>query len=303
MHLRDALGPLGFASAGRPKGRRTVVGAPNRGQCSICSAVDGEPVCSLLSETATTMPSRLTPAQVADYRRDGYLLYREPVLPKGDFAALAAIYAEHRDARGSKRADELDTPHLADDRLLDYLLSDAMLDLVSPIIGDDIGLFSSHFIAKEPRTGRPTPWHEDGAYWNGKFDRFDDLVTVWLALEPSNRSNGCLRVIPGTHRNQEASVYEAIDAEANTFAEGISGVDESRAVDFELEPNQASLHHAKIIHGADANTSDTWRVGYAIRYYSQSMRYDPAKNPASHKLFHARGRNVAGNPVANAAPH
>ena len=73
-------------------------------------------------------------------------------------------------------------------------------------------------------------------------------------------------------------------------------MDESRAVDFELAPNQASLHHAKIIHGADANASDSWRVGYAIRYYSQAMRYDPARNPASHKLFHARGRNVAGNP-------
>ena len=248
------------------------------------------------------MPTpRLTPAQVADYHRDGYLLYREPVLPKGDFATLRSIFEEHRDARGSKRADELDTPHFRDPRLLDYLLSDAMLDLVSPIIGQDIGLFSSHFIAKEPRTGRPTPWHEDGAYWDGKFDRFDDLVTVWLAIAPSTKQNGCLRVIPGTHENSAASTYEAIDAEANTFAEGITGVDESRAVDFELQPNQASLHHAKIIHGAEANASDTWRVGYAIRYYSQAMRYDASRNPPDHKLFHARGRNVAGNPVANAA--
>ena len=244
---------------------------------------------------------RLTDADVAAYHRDGYLLVREPVLPKGDFEGLARIYREHRDARGAKRADELDTPHFADARLLDYLLSDALLDLVEPIIGPDIGLFSSHFIAKEPHTGRPTPWHEDGAYWDGKFDRFDDLVTVWLAIEPSNRSNGCLRVIPGTHLNEEASTYEAIDAEANTFGEGIAGVDEARAVDFELEPNQASLHHAKIIHGAEANTSDTWRVGYAIRYYSQAMRYDASKNPPTHRLYHARGRNVAGNPVANAA--
>ena len=241
----------------------------------------------------------LTPAELDAYRRDGYLLVQRPVLSPERFADLKAIYEEHRDGRGDKRADELDTPHLADERLLGILLSDDLLDLVEPIIGPDIGLFSSHFIAKEPRTGRPTPWHEDGAYWEGKFDRFDDLVTVWLAIEPSNRGNGCLRVIPGTHLNEGPSVYEAIDAEANTFAEGIAGVDESRAVDFELAPNQASLHHAKIIHGADANGSDTWRVGYAIRYYSQAMRYDPARNPAGHKLFHARGRNVADNPVAN----
>ena len=243
--------------------------------------------------------SRLTAAQVADYQRDGYLLYTDPVLPPDKFAGLKALYEEHRDGRGDKRADELDTPHLADPRLLDYLLADEMLNLVEPIIGPNIGLFSSHFIAKEPQTGRPTPWHEDGAYWDGKFDRFDDLVTVWLAIEPSNRGNGCLRVIPGTHLNEGPSTYEAIDAHSNTFAEGIAGVDESKAVDFELEPNQASLHHSKIIHGADANTSDTWRVGYAIRYYSQAMKYDPARNPADHKLFHARGRNVAENPVAN----
>ena len=246
-----------------------------------------------------TATARLSPADVAAYRRDGFLLVKRPVLSPERFATLKSIYEEHRDARGDKRADELDTPHLADPRLLDILLSDDLLDLVEPIIGSDIGLFSSHFIAKEPRTGRPTPWHEDGAYWDGKFDRFDELVTVWLAIEPSNLSNGCLRVIPGTHLNEQASTYESIDAEANTFAEGIAGVDESRAVDFELEPNEASLHHAKIIHGAEANDSDTWRVGYAIRYYNQAMRYDPARNSADHKLFHARGRNVAGNPVAN----
>ena len=136
-----------------------------------------------------TATARLSPAELDAYRRDGYLLVQRPVLSPGRFASLKALYEEHRDGRGDKRADELDTPHLADPRLLEILLSDELLDLVEPIVGPDVGLFSSHFIAKEPRTGRPTPWHEDGAYWEGKFDRFDDLVTVWLAIEPSNRGN------------------------------------------------------------------------------------------------------------------
>ena len=59
-----------------------------------------------------------------------------------------------------------------------------MLDTVEPLVGPDIALWTSHFISKDPYTGRATPWHEDCAYWNGRFDTYDRIVTVWLALGP-----------------------------------------------------------------------------------------------------------------------
>lgn len=243
--------------------------------------------------------TRLSPADVAFYRENGYLLPGQPVFSDEAFARLKALFEEHLEGRGAKRSDELDVPHFQDERLLDFLLDDAVLDLVEPLIGPDIGLFSSHFISKEPRTGRATPWHEDSAYWEGKFDRLDQVVTVWLALERSDRANGCMKVIPGTHTGG-FSDYEAVDDEAHTFGEAIQPeqVDEDEAMYFELAPNTCSLHDARIIHGAEANTSDRRRPGYTMRYFSQQMRFQPESSPG-HKLWHARGENVAGNPVVN----
>lgn len=140
-----------------------------------------------------------TEIDVDRFRADGYLLPGRQLFAPEKLDALEAIFTEHLADKGSKLSDELDTPHFRDPRLLDFLLSDEVLDTVEPLVGPDIALWTSHFISKDPFTGRATPWHEDSAFWNGRFDRYDSIVTVWLALGPSNRSNGCMRVIPGSH--------------------------------------------------------------------------------------------------------
>jgi ectoine hydroxylase-related dioxygenase (phytanoyl-CoA dioxygenase family) len=248
--------------------------------------------------------ARLTGEEVAQFHRDGYVLFRQPVLPDPAFARLTALFEEHlaEAAEHGGRGDsgELDMPHQRDPRLLEFLLADEVLDLVEPVIGPDIGLFASAFLSKEPHRGRATPWHEDSYFWDGRFDRMDGIATVWLALDAVDRENGCMRVLPGTHLDPGAE-YEFADLEENSFDRVVKGaVDDAKAVDFELAPNQCSLHDARIIHGADANRSPRRRAGYTIRYFSQSLRFDAAhpKN-RGHRLWHARGRNVAGNPVEN----
>lgn len=236
---------------------------------------------------------------IDQYHEQGYYLMREPLLAERDFERLTAIFEEHLANRGDRLGDELDTPHFHDERLLEFLMNDHVLDIVEDLIGPDIGLWSSHFISKAPKTGRPTPWHTDAGYWKGRFDAFTGIVTVWLAIDRSDEGNGCMRVIPGTHRDEDGE-YIPVDAAANTFARELQNVDESRAVSFELDPNQCSLHDSRLVHGAKANTSDRRRTGYTMRYFSQQMRLDP-DNPRNdtHKLWHCRGANPHGNPVVN----
>lgn len=124
------------------------------------------------------------------YEQQGYLLHRRPVFSPEKFGRLQELFEEIAARRGSKKMDELDTPHFSEPRLFEFLLADEVLDLVETLIGPNIGLWSSHFICKEPRTGRATPWHTDADYWEGRFDRFDGIVTVWLALDPCDRENG-----------------------------------------------------------------------------------------------------------------
>ena len=158
----------------------------------------------------------MTTEEVTDYRKNGYHLFKKPLFSPDKFARLTALFEEHEARKGDKQSDELNTPHFEDERLLEFLLAPEVLDLVEPLIGPDIGLWASHFISKDPYTGRATPWHEDSAYWKGRMDAWDGIVTIWLALDRSDRENGCLRVIPGTHSNG-FSDYEAVDSADNSI--------------------------------------------------------------------------------------
>ncbi|UVI29563.1 phytanoyl-CoA dioxygenase family protein [Paenibacillus spongiae] len=241
--------------------------------------------------------SVLSTEEVRYYQENGYLLHKKQLFSPEKMNALTNIFEEQLALKGSKLSDELDTPHFRDERLLEYLLADEVLDLVEPIIGPNIGLWSSHFICKDPYVGRSTPWHEDSAYWSGRLSSFDKIITVWLAIDRSSDENGCMRVIPGTHNNG-FSDYENVDARMNLFATQIKNVDESKAVSFELERGECSLHDSRIIHGAKPNTSPNRRCGYTMRYFSTEAKVIPEKNPGF-KVWLARGKDIAGSPFVN----
>ncbi len=75
-----------------------------------------------------------------------------------------------------------------------------ILDLVEQVIGPDIMLWGCHVFCKPAGDGQETPWHQDGHYWP---IRPLANCTVWVALDPSTSDNGCLRVIPGSHRPRQ----------------------------------------------------------------------------------------------------
>jgi ectoine hydroxylase-related dioxygenase (phytanoyl-CoA dioxygenase family) len=240
----------------------------------------------------------LTDTQLDAYRKDGFLLVHEQIFGGDELARLTAVFEEQLAQKGEKLSDELDTPHFREPRLLDFLFDDKVLDLVERITGPDITLWSSHFICKDPYTGRATPWHEDSAFWEGRVSGYENIVTVWLAIDRSARENGCMRVIPGTHVNG-FSEYEDADRTRNTFDRQIADVDESRAVYFELEPGECSLHDSRIVHGAEANGSPHRRCGYTMRYMPAATRVIREHNPG-HRVWLARGRPQPGCIYENA---
>lgn len=270
-------------------------------QTESALALDGLQCCYDVNHTAkgdegmsTTIWSA---SEMEHYRKNGYLLRKKPLFGPEDFAELTGIFEEQLAQKGDKLSDELDTPHFRDERLLRFLLSDEVLDVVEPLIGPNIGLWSSHFICKDPYTGRATPWHEDSAYWTGRLDRFDKIVTVWLAIDRSAKENGCMRVIPGTHDNGFSEYVDA-DGKENLFPTRIKHVEESAAVYFELEPGECSLHDSRIIHGAEPNRSAHRRCGYTMRYFSTEAKVIPENNHGF-KIWLARGKDIAGNPFCN----
>jgi ectoine hydroxylase-related dioxygenase (phytanoyl-CoA dioxygenase family) len=243
----------------------------------------------------------LTDDDVEFFRREGYLLPHRQLFSPERLERLETIFNKHLSEKGDKLSDELDTPHFRDPELLDFLLSDEVLDVIEPLVGPDIALWSSHFISKDPFTGRATPWHEDSAYWKGRFDSYDRIVTLWLALEnPSTRENGCMRVIPRSHlAGGFSDNYVPTDMSVQTFHAEIAEVDEEEAVDFELQRGEFSLHDGRIVHGAKPNTSPVRRTGYTMRYFPSSVRMQPIEANAGWQIWLARGRDLAGNAYAN----
>lgn len=244
---------------------------------------------------------RLSADQVEFFNREGFLVYDQNVFPDEDFAALKAHFEEKLAAwPKDKRPEAMDVPHFTDPILFQWLLSDHVLDLVEPLLGPDIALFSSHFICKPSGDGRRVPWHEDSAYWKNLIQPAD-IVTIWLAIDPSTRENGCMYVIPHSHNTGRKgySDYEDVDIQENVFnLEIVPGQRaEQKGVPCILQPNECSLHDARTIHGSAANTSNLRRCGYTMRYMKTSSTIHPDFHRAQ-KVYLARGRALAENPWA-----
>ncbi len=157
-----------------------------------------------------------------------------------------------------------------------------IVELVSGVIGNDVILWGCHVFCKPAAEGFETPWHQDGHYWP---IRPLANCTVWLALEPSTRANGCLRVIPGSHRGQVLHEHLHEDRDDLTLNQRMAAgsFDEAQAVDIELEPGQMSLHDVYMIHGAKANTSPIRRTGVALRYMPATSVFERDLRPVDGK--------------------
>lgn len=239
---------------------------------------------------------RLTPEEVTQYHREGYLITQEPVFSDEEFAGLKALFEKllEQQIKDGQSPEAMDKPHFIAPELFRWVLSDAVLDLVEPILGPDIHLFSTHFICKPQGDGRKVPWHEDSAYWKRMMEPMN-VVTVWLAIDPSTVKNGCMYVVPRSHDNGYSD-YEGVDTKENVFHEEIVRPQQraDEAVPIELQPNHASLHDGKMIHGSPPNTSDMRRCGYTMRFVSGDVKLSPDYEDVI-GFYPARGEDRAGN--------
>jgi len=249
------------------------------------------------------MGARVTSAQAQSYKRDGYLVVKGPVFPAPVFRRLAAFaeekFAEHAAKAGGKAPALIDCPHWSDPRVFEWLLAEEMLSIVEPLIGPDIGIFACHFLRKPASVGKRVPWHEDSAYWKGVLDPME-VASVTVSLEPSTKQNGCLSVIAGSHVNGYSDYVKVERPDQQVFDSEIKAdqIDESRAVDIELAPNDASVHAARLIHGSAPNTGTMSRSAFTVRYFPTTVKYVPGAQPhfaGDFQIYLARGKDRAGN--------
>ena len=155
-------------------------------------------------------------------------------------------------------------PHLLLTWLDELVRHPGVLDVVEQVIGPYILVWGSSFFIKEPRNPSFVSWHQDSTYWGLEPP---DIVTAWVALSESTHENGAMRVIPGSHKLDQAPHRDTFAAN-NLLSRGqeiMVEVDESKAVELPLQPGEMSLHHVRLIHGSEPNPSTKRRIGFAIR--------------------------------------
>jgi ectoine hydroxylase-related dioxygenase (phytanoyl-CoA dioxygenase family) len=113
-------------------------------------------------------------------------------------------------------------------------------------------------------------WHQDATYW-GLSENHG--LTAWLAFTESNRENGCMRVVPGSHHRALRHINVRDPANMLPIGEEAQAeIDPGSVTDVVLAPGEMSLHHPMLLHGSEANRSASRRVGFAIRYISARVR-------------------------------
>lgn len=150
--------------------------------------------------------------------------------------------------------------------------NERILDRLEALMGPDIMVLSTHFFCKYPgKTENFVAWHQDLTYW-GLDPPY--ALTAWYAIDDADVENGCMRVIPGTHR-QGIVAHGKSARPGNLLSinqEVESRVEENRAVDLTLPAGQISIHHGHLIHGSNPNRSTRRRCGLTIRYCLPSSK-------------------------------
>ncbi|MEM7251299.1 MAG: phytanoyl-CoA dioxygenase family protein [Pseudomonadota bacterium] len=222
--------------------------------------------------------NRLTPQQIERYHEDGIIV--------PDLRVSESWLGRMRDATdrlletAPDYADFAPAPHVpnctpgvVDREWLDFAGIPEVLDILEQLIGPDFLMWGSSYFGKPALVGKETPWHQDGEYWPIKPMA---SVTLWFAIDPSTRENGCLRIIPGSHRSKSLLKHRRDDRASLTLNQTIDDdrFDTSNAIDVELEPGQFSIHDVYIQHASRPNVSTKRRASVSYRFMPTTSHFD-----------------------------
>lgn len=247
------------------------------------------------------MSASLSPAQLRQFRQDGYLLLPGMVTPEA-CARIRAVVQDHLrqalppleyeadvgypgapsslEAPGGRTVRRLQNAYQRDDALRAWAEDPRIVAYMEQLLEEPVALTLAHHncvMTKHPHYGTATGWHRDIRYW--RFAR-NELITVWLALGDERADNGALCVIPGSHRldikpeQLDALDFLRPDAAENAplFAQGITPA---------LHAGDALLFHSGLFHAAGPNQEDEVKMSVAFAYRGRSNLPLPGSRSAT----------------------
>jgi ectoine hydroxylase-related dioxygenase (phytanoyl-CoA dioxygenase family) len=223
----------------------------------------------------------LTAQQISDYNRDGYLIVKNFC----NAEEIDRLYSTAlNDDAMRKNALDLNDQSGKKTRLslwftpgndvFGYLTrSERMITPVGQLLGEDSPVchFHSKLMQKEPKVGGAWEWHQDYGYWyKNQFMFPDRLMSVMVALTPTNKENGCLQVIKGSHklgRVNHGFSGEQVGADITMVNNALQTME---LIYCDIDAGDALFFHSNLLHRSEANLSDHPRWSVISCYSLQS---------------------------------
>ena len=201
------------------------------------------------------------------------------------FSAAHERELQEKGASGISRPNEIAfTAHLAeqDPFILAFATQQKFVDLTKDLLGDDISLYWDQSVYKKPETAREFPWHQDNGYIRVEPQEY---VTCWLALEDATIENGCIWVLPGSHRQ---GVVEHKDTPIGK--QGYLGDDKGIAAP--VKKGSMIVFSSLLLHRSGPNLSNDTRKAYIMQYTPASVRNGVTGEPLNRPVFVRQGQRV-----------
>ena len=196
--------------------------------------------------------------------------------------------------------------HLDIPNLNQIISNPRLVDKISSILGPDVLSWRTEWFPKYPGD-EGTDWHQAESFV--EFEGTEKLeptaavegqpweLTAWIAMTKTNKANGCLKLMPGSHRTWYFDEKRNVVFDPNNINKlnsrgeksGFYGYDyddlkldrdwvpdESKAVHMEIEPGQFFIFTSRCMHGSNPNTTtDDTRFAWATRFVPTHVKvYD-----------------------------
>jgi ectoine hydroxylase-related dioxygenase (phytanoyl-CoA dioxygenase family) len=230
----------------------------------------------------------LTPQQIDFYQEHGYLAI-DVLTTQDEVATMRVIYDRlFQTQAGREEGNQFDLAGTDEDgkeaalpqilgpakyapELQNLLARANALQIARQLLGPNATWSGDHAIFKPARSGAPTPWHQDEAYWNPQVDY--NALSIWMPLQEATLENGCMQFIPGSHKH-DVVPHRPINNDPRIHGLELSeeaDVDISTPAICPLPSGGATLHSSRTLHYTAPNLSDVPRRAYIMTFGTSTV--------------------------------